>query len=72
MELMQLMQDSLPFDRRNDKGFISQDETILDSEGFSVLPVWTEGTRDLLDVLGPASDDEVSKSSHFWIVEKAC
>ena len=33
----------------------------------SVLKVWAEGIRDLLDVLGPASDDEVSKSSHFWI-----
>ena len=29
-----------------------------------------EGTRDLLDVLGPASDDEVGKSSHFWIIDE--
>ena len=35
-----------------------------------MLPLWTEGMRDLLDVLGPASDDEVSKSSHFWIIDK--
>ena len=35
-----------------------------------MLPVWTEGMRDLLDVLGPASDDEVGKSLHFWIVDK--
>ena len=25
--------------------------------------------RDLLDVLQPASDDEVSESSHFWIID---
>ena len=35
-----------------------------------MLPVWAEGTRDFLDVLGPASDDEVSESSHFWIVDE--
>ena len=70
MELMQLMQDSLPLSRRNDEGFTLQDKTILDSEGFSVLPVWMEGTRDLLDGLGPASDDEVGKSSDFWIIDE--
>ena len=70
MELMQLMQDSLPFGSRNDECFTSQDKTILDGEGLSVLPVWTEGTRDFLDVLGPASDDEVSKSLHFWIIDE--
>ena len=41
-----------------------------DGEGLSVLPVWMEGMGDLLDVLGPASDDEVSKSSHFWIIDE--
>ena len=35
-----------------------------------MLPVWTEGTRDFLDVLRPASDDEVDKSSHFWITDE--
>ena len=35
-----------------------------------MLPVWMEGTRDLLDVLGPASNDEVGKSSHFWIIDE--
>ena len=30
-----------------------------------------EGTRDLLDVLGPASNDEVGKSSHFWVTHKS-
>ena len=25
---------------------------------------------DFLDVLGPASDDEVGESSHFWIADK--
>ena len=64
------MQDSLPFGRRNDERFTSQDYTILNGQGLSVLPVWTEGTGDLLDVLRPASDDEVSKSSHFWIADK--
>ena len=59
MELMQLMQGSLPFGGRNDEGFTSQDYTVLDGEGFSVLPVRAERTRDLLDVLGPACDDEV-------------
>ena len=29
-----------------------------------------EGMRDLFDVLRPASDDEVGKSSHFWVVDK--
>ena len=43
---------------------------MLNSEGLSVLPVWTEGTRDLLDVLRPAGDDEVSKSSHLWVIDK--
>ena len=31
-----------------------------------MLPVWMEGMRDLLDVLGP-----VSESSHFWIVDES-
>ena len=57
---MQLMQGSLPFSRKNDEGFTLQDNAVLDGEGFSVLPVWTEGMRDLLDVLRPACDDEVS------------
>ena len=35
-----------------------------------MLPVWMEGMRDLLDVLGPACDDEVGKSSHFWVIHK--
>ena len=35
-----------------------------------MLPVWTEGMGDLLDVLGPASDDEVGESLHFWIIEE--
>ena len=35
-----------------------------------MLPVWVEGTRDLLDVLGPACDDEVGESSHFWVIHK--
>ena len=35
-----------------------------------MLPVWTEGTRDFLDVLRPASDDEVSESSHFWVADE--
>ena len=35
------------------------------------MPVWVEGTRKFLDVLGPPSNDEVSKSSHFWIVDEA-
>ena len=36
----------------------------------SVLPVWVEGTRNFLDILGSASNDEVGKSSHFWIIDK--
>ena len=59
MELMQLMQGSLPFSRRNDKCFTLQDNAVLDGEGFSVLPVWTEGMRYLLDVIRLACDDEV-------------
>ena len=35
-----------------------------------MLPVQTEGMRDFLDVLGPASDDEVGKSSHFWVADE--
>ena len=35
-----------------------------------MFPVWAEGTRDFLDVLGPASNDEVGKSSHFWITDE--
>ena len=35
-----------------------------------MLPVWMEGMRDLLHVLGPASDDEIGKSSHFWIIDE--
>ena len=70
MELMQLMQDPLPFGRRNDEYFTSQDQTILDSQSLSVLPVWAEGMRNFLDVLGPASNDEVSESLHFWIVDE--
>ena len=35
-----------------------------------MLPVWMEGMRDLLDVLGPANDDEASESSHFWIIDE--
>ena len=56
---MQLMQGSLPFGRRNDEGFTLQYYAILNGEGFLVLPVWMVGMRDLLDVLGPASDDKV-------------
>ena len=70
MELMQLMQGSLPFGRRNDECFTSQDQTILVGESLSVLPVWAEGMRNFLDVLGPASNDEVSESVHLWIIDK--
>ena len=35
-----------------------------------MLPVGTEGTRDLLDVLGPAGDDEVGKGSHLWVIDE--
>ena len=28
------------------------------------------GDEGLLDVLGPTSDDEVGKSSHFWIIDE--
>ena len=35
-----------------------------------MLPVQTEEMRDLLDVLRPASDDEVNESSHFWIIDE--
>ena len=28
------------------------------------------GQRDFLDVLGPASNDEVGKSLHFWIIDE--
>ena len=70
MELMQLMQDPLPFSRRNDKCLILQDQTILDCESLSVLPVWAEGMRDFLDVLEPASNDEVGQSLHFWIIDE--
>ena len=60
----------LPFGRRNDECFTSQEQTILNGEGLSVLPVWAEGTRDFLDVLGSASNSEVSKSLHFWIIDE--
>ena len=43
---------------------------MLNGEGLSVLPVWMEGTRDFRDVLRPASDDEVSESSHFWVADE--
>ena len=36
----------------------------------SLLPVWAEGMKNFLDVLRPASNDEVSKNMHFWIVNK--
>ena len=36
-----------------------------------MLLVWMEGMRDFLDVLGPASDDEVGESSHFWIIDES-
>ena len=39
-------------------------------QGESVLPVWAEGMRNFLDVLGPASNDEVGKSAHFWIIDE--
>ena len=68
MELMQLMQDPLPFGRRNDECFISQDQAVLNGESLSVLPVLAEGTRNFLDVSRPASNDEVSESAHFWII----
>ena len=67
---MELMQDPLPFGRRNDKCFTSQDQTVLDGESLSVLPVWAERMRNFLDILGPASNNEVSESLHFWIVEE--
>ena len=35
-----------------------------------MLPVWMEGTRDFLDVLGPASDDDISESLHFWVADE--
>ena len=35
-----------------------------------MLTVQMEGMSDFLDVLRPASDDEVSESSHFWIVDE--
>ena len=65
MELMQLMQDPLPFSRRNDKCLTLQDKTILNDESLSVLPVWAEGMRNFLDVLRPASNDKVDWSAHF-------
>ena len=67
---MQLMQDPLPFSRRNDECFTSQDQTILNGESLSVLPVWAEGMRNFIDVLRPASNDEVGKSSLFWIIDE--
>ena len=70
MELMQLMQDPPPFGRRNDECFTSQEKTILNGESLSVLPVWAKGTRNFLDVLRPASNDEVGKKMHFWIVDE--
>ena len=70
MELMLLMQDPLPFGRRNDECFTLQDQTILNGESLSVLPVWAKGTRNFLDVLRAASNDEVGKSSHFWITDE--
>ena len=33
-----------------------------------MLPVQAEGMRDFLDVLGPASNDDIGKSLHFWII----
>ena len=67
---MQLMQDPLPFGRRNDECFTLQDQAIINSESLSVLPVWVEGMRNILDVLRPASKDEVGKGAHFWIIDK--
>ena len=67
---MQLMQDPLPFGRRNDECFTSQDQIILNGESLPVLPVWVEGMMDILDVLKPASNDEVGESLHFWIIDK--
>ena len=48
----------------------SQDQTIINGQSLSVLPVWAEGTRNFLDVLRPASNNEVGESSHFWIIDK--
>ena len=64
------MQNSLPFSRMDDKCFTSQDQTDLNGESLSVLPVWAEGTRNFLDVLRPASNDEVGEYSHFWIIDE--
>ena len=70
MELMQLMHDPLPFGRKNDECFNLQDQTILNGESLSVLPVWAEGMRNFLDVLRTASTNEVGESSHFWIIDE--
>ena len=67
---MQLMQDPLPFSRRNDECLTLQDKTVLNSESLPALPVWVEGMKDLLEVLRPACNDEVSESTHFWIIDE--
>ena len=64
------MQDTLPFGRRNDKCFTSQDQTVLYGHSLPVLPVQMEGMRGFLVVLRAASNDEVSKCSHFWIADE--
>ena len=35
-----------------------------------MLPVWAEGMRNFLDDLRPASNDDISKSLHFWIIDE--
>ena len=35
-----------------------------------MLPVGMEGMRNFLDVFGPASNNEVSKNLHFWIIDE--
>ena len=34
------------------------------------MPVQAEGMRNFLDVLRPASGDEVGESLHFWIADE--
>ena len=35
-----------------------------------MLSVWAEGMKNFLDVLRPASDNEVIESLHFWIFDE--
>ena len=47
-----------------------EDKAIFDGEGLTMLPVWMQGARNLLDVIWLTSDDDVDESVHLRITHK--